>query len=133
MENNEKQLNLEIRPDIAGGQYSNLALITHSHSEFILDFAQMLPAMPKPQVCSRIIMTPEHAKRLMNALVDNINKYEAHFGPIQLDNQAPKGTFNIPMMGGNNGSNSYAAHPCQRLSTPPRASERTGAGVRGRY
>ena len=106
MENNEKQLNLEIRPDIAGGQYSNLALITHSHSEVILDFAQMLPAMPKPQVCSRIIMTPEHAKRLMNALVDNLNKYEAHFGPIQLDNQAPKGTFNIPMMGGNNGSNS---------------------------
>ena len=106
MENNEKQLNLEIRPDIAGGQYSNLALITHSHSEFILDFAQMLPAMPKPQVCSRIIMTPEHAKRLMNALVDNINKYEAHYGPIQLDNQAPKSSFNIPMMGGNNGSNS---------------------------
>ena len=51
-------------------------------------------------------MTPEHAKRLMNALVDNINKYEAHFGPIQLDNQGPKGTYNIPMMGGNNGSNS---------------------------
>ena len=107
MENNEKQLNFEIRPEVAGGEYSNLAIITHSHSEFILDFTKMLPALPKPQVVSRMIMTPEHAKRLMNALIDNINKYEAQFGAIQLDsNQGPKGTFNIPMMGGNNGSRS---------------------------
>ena len=77
MENNEKQFNLEIRPEIAGGEYSNLAIITHSHSEFILDFAKMLPGLPKPQVSNRIIMTPEHAKRLMNALVDNIQKYES--------------------------------------------------------
>ena len=63
MENNEKQFNLEIRPEIAGGEYSNLAIITHSHSEFILDFAKMLPGLPKPQVSNRIIMTPEHAKR----------------------------------------------------------------------
>ena len=62
MENNEKQFNLEIRPEIAGGEYSNLAIITHSHSEFILDFAKMLPGLPKPQVSNRIIMTPEHAK-----------------------------------------------------------------------
>ena len=91
MENNEKQFNLEIRPEIAGGEYSNLAIITHSHSEFILDFAKMLPGLPKPQVSNRIIMTPEHAKRLMNALVDNIQKYESQFGKID--------TYNIPVMG----------------------------------
>ena len=96
MENNEKQFNLEIRPEIAGGEYSNLAIITHSHSEFILDFAKMLPGLPKPQVSNRIIMTPEHAKRLMNALVDNIQKYESQFGKID--------TYNIPVMGPANGS-----------------------------
>lgn len=98
MENNEKQFNLEIKPEIAGGEYSNLAIITHSHSEFILDFAKMLPGLPKPQVSNRIIMTPEHAKRLMNALVDNIQKYESQFGKID--------TYNIPVMGPTNGSRS---------------------------
>ncbi len=97
MENNEKQLNFEIRPEVAGGEYSNLAIITHSHSEFILDFAKMLPALPKPQVVSRMIMTPEHAKRLMSALIDNISKYESNFGPIDMGgrNQQKENTFNL--------------------------------------
>lgn len=91
---NKKPLNLELRPDIAQGTYSNLAIISHSHSEFIIDFATMLPGMPKPEVRSRILMTPEHCKRLLNALADNIGKYEAQFGPIDLGG-APKGTFNL--------------------------------------
>ena len=62
MENNEdNKMSLELRPEVAAGTYSNLAIITHSHSEFIIDFAKMLPGMPKPDICSRIIMTPEHA------------------------------------------------------------------------
>ena len=82
---NDKELNIEIKPEIAKGSYSNLAIITHSRSEFILDFASMLPGLAKPDVCSRIIMTPEHARRLFLALQENISKYEAQFGPISLD------------------------------------------------
>lgn len=84
MEKENKQLSLELRPEVAKGSYSNLAIITHSHSEFILDFAEILPGMPKPDISSRIIMTPEHAKRLLSALIDNISKYESNFGPIDL-------------------------------------------------
>lgn len=90
----EKQLNIEIRPEVAGGNYSNLAILSHSHSEFILDFAQMFPGKPQAQVCSRIVMAPEHAKRLLNALADNVGKYESQFGRIDLG-EAPKGTFNL--------------------------------------
>ena len=81
-ENNNLQI--EVKPDIAKGNYSNLAIITHSFSEFILDFASMLPGMTKPEVGSRIIMTPEHAKRLFLALKDNIEKYEVLNGAIRL-------------------------------------------------
>ena len=94
-ENNKNQLNLDIRPEVAKGNYSNLAIITHSHSEFIIDFAEILPGLPKPEICSRVIMTPEHAKRLLNALMDNITKYESQFGFIDMGGQAPKGTFNL--------------------------------------
>lgn len=95
MENdNNKQINIEIKPEVAGGSYSNLAIISHSHSEFVIDFATMLPGLPKAMVGNRIIMTPEHAKRLMNALVDNIGKYESQFGKIELPGAA-KGTFNL--------------------------------------
>lgn len=59
---NEKEFSIELKPDVAKGSYSNLAIITHSHSEFIIDFATMLPGLPKPEVSNRIIMTPEHAK-----------------------------------------------------------------------
>lgn len=88
MENNEKnngqQLQLNLKPEIAAGEYSNMALITHSHSEFIIDLARHLPGMPQPEVCSRIIMAPEHAKRLLGALQENIYKYERQFGKIEL-------------------------------------------------
>lgn len=104
MENNEKnQISLELKPEVAKGSYSNLAIISHSHSEFIIDFATMLPGLVKPEITSRIVMNPEHAKRLLNALSDNIEKYEAQFGPINMGGQ-PKGTFNLGDMlnGGGN-------------------------------
>jgi len=75
---------LELNPEVAQGEYANLALITHSSSDFILDFARVLPGVPKPQVRSRVIMAPEHAKRLLMALQDNIFKYEQMFGKIQI-------------------------------------------------
>ena len=80
----EKKIDIEIKPEVAQGRYANLAIITHSSSEFILDFAQNMPGMPKMQVASRIIMTPEHAKRLLGALTENIRKYEGQFGEIRL-------------------------------------------------
>lgn len=93
MEEN-KQLQLELKPEVAKGSYSNLAIISHSHSEFVIDFARMLPGLPKPEIHNRILMTPEHAKRLLNALTDNISKYESQFGTIQLPG-SPKATFNL--------------------------------------
>ena len=93
MEEN-KQIQLELKPEVAKGCYSNLAIISHSHSEFIIDFATMLPGLPKPEIGNRILMTPEHAKRLLNALSDNIGKYESQFGPIVLPG-SPKVTFNL--------------------------------------
>jgi len=90
----EKKVNINIDPAIAGGVYSNLAIISHSHSEFILDFATVLPGLPGPKVQSRVMMTPEHAKRLLNALAENVSKYESQFGKIEVVNQ-PKGTFNL--------------------------------------
>ena len=93
---NEKKVGLSINPEIAMGKYSNLAIITHSVSEFIIDFAANLPGLPGPQVNNRVIMTPEHAKRLMFALSENVNKYESNFGAIKLAEQAPQGsTLNI--------------------------------------
>ena len=91
MDNNnaQKQIQLELKPEIARGTHSNLAIITHSHSEFIIDFATMLPGQPKPEVSNRIIMTPEHTKRLLNALMDNITKYESQFGFIDLGMPLP--------------------------------------------
>lgn len=85
MENNENngQLQIELKEDVAQGVYTNLAIITHSSSEFVLDFVRVLPGMPKASVQSRIVMAPEHAKRLLRALEDNIRKYEQVFGPIQ--------------------------------------------------
>ena len=77
-------LELSIDEQTAQGRYSNLVVITHSSSEFVLDFASMLPAMPKAKVQSRIIMTPEHAKRLMMTLQDNITRYESSNGKIEV-------------------------------------------------
>ena len=93
---NEKELKIELKPEVAKGSYSNFAIITHSHSEFVVDFATMLPGMQKAEVSNRIIMTPEHAKRLFLALQDNITKYESQNGQILLGGE-PKATF--PMGG----------------------------------
>ena len=82
--NNPEQLQIELKEEVAQGTYANLAIITHSTSEFILDFVRIMPGLPKAGVQSRIVMTPENAKRLMFALQDNIAKYERTFGPINL-------------------------------------------------
>lgn len=82
-ENESNQIQIELKEDIAQGTYSNLAIITHSPTEFILDFIRMMPGVPKAEVKSRIILTPEHAKRLLGALKDNITKYESTFGTIK--------------------------------------------------
>jgi ribonuclease BN (tRNA processing enzyme) len=79
----QNALNIEISEEMAEGQYANLAIITHSHAEFVLDFVNVMPGTPKSKVKSRIILTPQHAKRLMKALADNIQKYEAVNGPIK--------------------------------------------------
>ena len=78
------QLQIELKEDIAQGTYANLAVITHSSSEFILDFIRVMPGMPKAGVQSRVILAPEHAKRLLRALEDNVRKYEEVFGKIRL-------------------------------------------------
>lgn len=77
------QLNIEISEEVAEGTYANLAIITHSHAEFVIDFVNVMPGTPKSKVKSRIILTPQHAKRFMKALTDNIQKYEALNGPIK--------------------------------------------------
>lgn len=77
------QLNIEISEEVAEGQYANLAIITHSHAEFVIDFVNVMPGTPKSKVKSRIILTPQHAKRLMRALTENIQKFESTHGPIQ--------------------------------------------------
>jgi hypothetical protein len=84
--NNEdqNQLNIELSEDVAQGTYSNLAIITHSPSEFVVDFILVMPGIPKANVKSRVILTPEHTKRLMMALQENIHKYEAMHGSIQI-------------------------------------------------
>ena len=79
----EQQLNIEISEEMAEGTYANLAIITHSHAEFVLDFVNIMPGAPKSKVKSRIIMTPFHAKRLMKAINDNIAKFEQSHGSIQ--------------------------------------------------
>lgn len=81
--NKPQDLKLNIAPDVAQGTYSNLAIISHSPSEMILDFAQMLPGTPEANIRTRVIMNPIHAKRLLNALADNIQKYENNFGMIK--------------------------------------------------
>lgn len=86
MENREmnNQLQIELKEDIAQGTYANLTVITHSSSEFIVDFICVMPGMPKASVKSRIVLAPEHAKRLLRALEENIGKYERTFGSIRL-------------------------------------------------
>jgi hypothetical protein len=77
------QINIEISEEVAEGSYANLAIITHSHAEFVIDFVNVMPGTPKSKVKSRIIFTPMHAKRFLKALEDNINRYETANGTIQ--------------------------------------------------
>ena len=97
MENQQKDngLQIELNDEVAQGIYSNLAIIAHSSSEFVVDFIRMMPGMPKAKVQSRIVLTPEHAKRLMMALIDNVKKYESQFGEISLHGQ----NYVPPIMG----------------------------------
>ena len=82
-EKNQNQLNIELTEEIAEGIYSNLAIITHSNSEFVVDFVKVMPGIPKAKVKSRIVLTPQHAKRLLTALSDNVSKFEAVHGTIK--------------------------------------------------
>lgn len=93
-ENNQFQIT--VTPEVEDGVYSNLAVITHSSAEFILDFIRMLPNGGSPKVKSRVVMAPEHAKRLMYALNDNIAKYEKAFGPIDLHTPGSNTAFSEP-------------------------------------
>ena len=80
---NQNQLSIELNEEVAEGTYSNLAIITHSSAEFVIDFIKVMPGVPKARVKSRIVLTPEHAKRFMRALQDNVQKYEAEHGTIK--------------------------------------------------
>lgn len=89
------QINIELSEDTAEGIYANLAMIAHSNSEFVIDFIRLMPGVPKAKVKSRIVITPEHAKRLFNALNDNIKKYEETFGQIKKTDETPKFPINF--------------------------------------
>ncbi len=87
--NENNQLNIELSEDVAEGIYSNLAIITHSNTEFVLDFIRVMPGVPKARVKSRIVLTPEHAKRFLQALEDNVEKFEALHGRIKTNEEPP--------------------------------------------
>jgi hypothetical protein len=89
----EGQLNIELSDEIAEGIYSNLAIINHSASEFVLDFVNIMPGRPKAKVKSRIVLTPQHAKRLVKAIADNVKKFEQQHGEIKDYDKQP----HIPM------------------------------------
>ena len=92
------QLNIELPEELAEGVYSNLAIISHSHTEFVVDFIRIMPNVPKAMVKSRVVLTPPHAKRLLRALNENVKKYEAQFGVIQEQKNPPfpNMKFNMP-------------------------------------
>lgn len=94
---NQNQLQIQLRPEMADGKYSNLAMIGHGPNEFLIDFIFAAPGMPQAPVVSRVIMSPENAKQLMFALTDNVKKYEAQFGEIK--QRAAKG--GMPQIGNN--------------------------------
>lgn len=79
----EQQINIELTEEMADGTYANLAIVNHSFAEFVLDFVNVMPNVPKAKVKSRIIMTPQHAKRLMRQLIDNVKRYESANGVIK--------------------------------------------------
>ena len=83
--NIQQEINIELRESEAEGIYSNLAIISHSNAEFVIDFTRILPGVPKARVHARIIMTPQHAKMFLNAMKENISKFEAQFGEVSPD------------------------------------------------
>ncbi len=95
--NKPKEMNIDLSEEVAQGVFSNLALINHSPTEFVVDFIQIMPGVPKPKVRSRVILTPQHMKKLLNAMQDNVAKYEDQFGAIEED-----ANTNIPLNFGNN-------------------------------
>ncbi len=94
-QSNQNQINIELSEDVAEGVYANLAMIAHSNSEFVIDFIRLMPGVPKAKVKSRVVITPEHAKRLLKALKDNIEKYEDTFGPVKQSDDTPKFPINF--------------------------------------
>jgi len=97
-QNQENQINIELSEEVAEGTYANLAIITHSFAEFVIDFANIMPGTPKSKVKSRIVMTPQHAKKLMLALIDNVKKFEGQNGVIKSQEQ-----LQVPFVGGAQG------------------------------
>lgn len=89
----QNQINVELTEDVAEGIYSNLAIITHSNQEFVIDFIRIMPGLPKAKVRARIILTPQHAKRFLHALGDNLRKFESAHGEISEADQ-----INMPIM-----------------------------------
>ncbi len=89
------QINIELSEETAEGIYANLVMIAHSSSEFVVDFIRLMPGVPKAKVKTRIILTPEHSKRLLIALQDNVNKYETTFGEIKQVEETPKFPMNF--------------------------------------
>ena len=98
-QNPNNQLQIELKEEVAQGTYANLAIITHSSSEFILDFVRVMPGIPKAGVQSRVVLAPEHAKRLLRALEENIGKYVRVFGEIRMPGEHQGGTFIPPISG----------------------------------
>ncbi len=94
--NVQQQITIDLSEEMAEGTYANLAIIAHSHAEFVIDFVRTMPNVPKAKVKSRIILTPSHAKRLLAALNDNIKKYEAQYGKIDIGQQGGGGTMQFP-------------------------------------
>ena len=96
--NKQQGLQIELPQQVAQGEYANFAIITHGSSDFVVDFARVLPGVPKAQVCSRVILAPEHAKRLLMALQENIMRYEKEFGTIRIPNQESRtiAPFDLP-------------------------------------
>ena len=88
-------INIELSEAMAEGEYANLAMIAHSNSEFVIDFISMMPGLPKAKVKARIVVTPEHAKRLLQALTENIERFEAAFGTIKMQSEAPSYPMNF--------------------------------------
>ncbi len=89
IKNAENSIDIELDEQMARGSYSNLAIISHSPSEFVVDFASILPGMAKAKVLSRIILTPEHAKRLLYSLQENVSRYEGNHGTIEIHHREP--------------------------------------------